>query len=300
MASKQKPGIKYFSQDSNHVLNTKVRLIFIEFDSHGPWVWECLKCEIYSKKGYYFDINNQDELMIFASDVCKKPVSLVKEIINSCIRRELFDRSVFDAWGVLTSDRIQNNYLDGTRETRKKNYGIDLFVEFLLIEIGENEKSITLKSVKNPQYRETVEKYRESLNNSRENADKVDKSKEDESKLNNFYVRDTVFEDSILNFFGIGLLQHHEKHAEYLNECCAAQFYAGHLDYFQKQCLDYQEYIALIGSSFRTNFYKFFGSQKEKFEDGTWQSENWAQKTLDRSGVPKKESASTRKPVQMD
>lgn len=157
MAREDKPGIKYFSQDSDHVLNDKIKLLFIEFDSHGPWVWECLKCEIYSKKGYYFDVNDPDKLMIFASDVCKKPVSLVKEIIGGCIRRELFDKRVFDTFAVLTSDRIQKNYLDGNREKRKKGYGIQLIADYLLIEIGQNERSITFYRLKDKFSRERSE-----------------------------------------------------------------------------------------------------------------------------------------------
>jgi len=276
MANKNKPGIKYFSQDSNHVQNKKVKLLFNEFDSHGPWVWECLKCEIYEKKGYYFDINDPDELMLFASDVCKKQVSLVKEIINGCVRRGLLDETVFNTFKVLTSDRIQFNYLDGTREPRKKGYGIDLIEEYLVINIPPNEKSINIISLKN-------EFSREKQENSREKPHKLDKSREEESKSEECYTRDEGFELSVLKFFGFNQNANPDK-VSLVSECCRALVNSAHYDYFKTQFGFYSAFIPLIGTRYKHSFYKFLGKQENCFLDGVWNAENWEQKLADEKG----------------
>lgn len=268
MANKNKPGIKYFSQDSDHVLNKKVKLLFNEFDANGPWVWECLKCEIYGKKGYYFDISDTDELMLFASDVCKKQVSLVKEIINGCVRRGLFDETVFNVFKVLTSDRIQNNYLDGTREPRKKGYGIELINEYMLIDIGQNERAITIIRLNDAFSRENEEKSREKL-------DKVDKSKVEEIRAEKVYTRDEIFENEVIKFFGFNILGNYHRQQKMLEECCAALFFSDMLDHFKNQFFFFKKLRSAGNQKYKGSFENFLGKQEKKFEDGNWNKENW-------------------------
>lgn len=282
MANKSKPGIKYYSKDSNNVLNKKIKLLFAEFDSHGPWVWECLCCEIYEKKGYYFDINDPDELMLFASDVCKKPVSLVKEIINGCVRRGLFDEPVFNMFKVLTSDRIQSNYLDGTREPRKKSYGINIIKEYWIIEIGENEKAINVISI-NSKF------SRENLNFSQEKVSKVEEIKLDEIRAEEVYTRDEGFELKILKFFNFNQIANPDK-MRLISECCLALVNSGQYEYFVSQFGFYSEFTELIGLKYKHSFYNYLGKQDERFQNGAWNAENWEQKLREekkKAGVPK-------------
>lgn len=142
MSRKPDPGIKYFPMDANHVTNNKLKLLINEFDSHGYWIYQCMNCEIASKKGYYFDLNNEDDLILFASDICKKPVALVRDVLAACIRRGLYDKVVFEAYNVLTSDRIQSNYLEAKKELRRKGYVLKIISNYWII---EREKSETLK-----------------------------------------------------------------------------------------------------------------------------------------------------------
>lgn len=264
--------------------NKKVKLIFNEFDSHGPWVWECLKCEIYEKKGYYFDISDPDELMLFASDVCKKPVPLVKEIINGCVRRGLLDESVFNTFKVLTSDRIQFNYLDGTREPRKKGYGIELINEYLVIEIPITEKSITRISLKD-------RFSREKSTFSQEKVYKEDKSRQDEIKSEECYTRDDVFELSVLSFFGFNQIANPDK-LRLISEFCRTLVNSGQYDYFKTQFSCYCEFIPLIGLKYKNKFSNFLGKQENKFQDGAWNAENWEQKLADEKSKGSQKSKS--------
>ncbi|MXV16850.1 DUF4373 domain-containing protein [Hufsiella ginkgonis] len=168
MARKADAGIRYYPMDSDHVSNKKVKLLVTEFDSHGYWIYQCLLCEIARDKGYFFDTTDRDNMILFASDVCKKPVSLVDEVIKGCVRRNLFDKTVFDMFGVLTNDRVQENYLEAKKELIKKGYMLKLFKEYWVIDFVKNGDRIAYISLKNDSSREESDNSRENTDSSRE------------------------------------------------------------------------------------------------------------------------------------
>lgn len=144
MGRRAEPGIGYYPRNVDMVQHKKIKLLFQEFDSHGPWIFDCLLSEIYSDKGYFLDISDKDSIALFASDVCKKPVSLVNQVIIGCVRRKLFDQRVFDLFKILTSDRIQNNYVDATSERRRKGTKIEIRGDILLIPFDEGWQNVVL------------------------------------------------------------------------------------------------------------------------------------------------------------
>jgi hypothetical protein len=81
--------------EADHTQHPKVRLLFNEFGSDGYWIWSCLLDRIYKAKGYYFDTRDVDDLELFASDVCKKPLTQVLDVIKGAVRRDLFNKSNF-------------------------------------------------------------------------------------------------------------------------------------------------------------------------------------------------------------
>lgn len=141
---KAEPGIPYYPCLSDHTEHEKIRSLVAEFDSHGYWVYKCLLDRIYKRKGYYMEFTDKSLMEQFAKDVCKKQVSLVDEIIAGCIRRSLFDMGVSDSFGVLTSDRIQENYLWATKDRRAKGTMLTFYAEYLLVNI-EGEKNIIVR-----------------------------------------------------------------------------------------------------------------------------------------------------------
>ncbi len=178
-----KNGINYFPFESNTVFNKRVKLLFNEFDSHGPWIWFCLLNKIYSECGYYYDLTDKEEYDLFCSDVCKKQVSVVDEIVKGCIRRGLFDESVFNTFGILTSDRIQKNYIDATRDRRKKGSIIELEKSIWLIEIPAKEINFRLKTGNTKEFPGKNENSRENFEDSQENiSQKRRKEKRREEK----------------------------------------------------------------------------------------------------------------------
>lgn len=130
--------------DCDHIHNKKVRLLLFEFKADGYWIWCCLVAEGYRTNGYYYDVNNRESLELFATDVCKMRVSVVDEVIAGCVRRGLFDKVVFDMFGILTSVHQQETYVKATKERRKKGTNIVMKQDYLLIAIPEFEGNITI------------------------------------------------------------------------------------------------------------------------------------------------------------
>jgi hypothetical protein len=147
MGRKTEPGISYYPMKANHLTNDKLRLLYNEFRADGYWIWSCLVARIYEDRGYYMDVEDEDKLELFATDVCKMQVSLVKEVINGCVRRGLFDKSVFDAFKILTSDRIQLNYIEATSERRRKGTEITIIDEIMLVEMDEAWKNLIVTGI---------------------------------------------------------------------------------------------------------------------------------------------------------
>ena len=135
MARKYSPGIDYYPTDVEMVRHKKIKLLFNEFDSHGPWVLHCLHAEIYRDKGYYMETRDEDSFLLFAGDVCKKPLQLVRDVVAACVKRGLFSPEVYRDHGVLTSDRIQENYLHATAERRRKGTVMRMRGELVLVDL---------------------------------------------------------------------------------------------------------------------------------------------------------------------
>lgn len=183
MGRKAEPGIAFYRVNCDHVRNKKVRLLFNEFGSDGYWVWQCLLSAIYEGKGYYFNFKDKEALELFATDVCKKRVSLVEEIVAGCIRRSLFDQRVFDVFGVLTSDMIQEVYLDATAERRRKGTQVEIIENYFLLKQDESKRweSVVFVTEKNILPGKNGILPRNNSNNPRKNPQsKVEKSKEEE------------------------------------------------------------------------------------------------------------------------
>lgn len=186
------PGLARYQMDTDHIHNKKVRLLISEFDSNGYWIWNCLISEGYRTNGYYYDCNDKDELELFALDVCKKQVSLVREVIAGCIRRGLFDKTVFDMFGILSSPRMQDMYIHATKERRKKGTTVKLHEDYLLIPIAQDEVNITILPRTN-----LINPRTKAKNPGTSTHSKVEYSKEDVLDSNSITGKE-VKEDSVL------------------------------------------------------------------------------------------------------
>jgi hypothetical protein len=131
-----KPGISFYRKDSGHIRNKKVRLLFNEFGGDGYYVWCCLLDYGYEKWGYFFDTTDAEELELFASDFCKIKLTTIREVIAGCLRRGLFDKAVFEAFGILTCEMMQETYIIATAERRQKGSVFEMQSDWLKIDLS--------------------------------------------------------------------------------------------------------------------------------------------------------------------
>ncbi|WP_270487845.1 DUF4373 domain-containing protein [Butyricimonas synergistica] len=132
MARPNKKGLDYFPVDVDMFETDDVALITSEFGAKADSVLIRLLCRIY-KNGYWCKWGD-DECSLF----CKLAGGIfvpnhVREIVAGCVRRSIFDKSVFNMFGVLTSKEIQEKYLRATLERKE----IEIVADYWLLDIPE-------------------------------------------------------------------------------------------------------------------------------------------------------------------
>ena len=143
MAGRQnKVGLDYFELDCH--MDEKVRLVQAEYGLKGFAVFVKLLQEIYGGYGYYCEWT-QDRELLFASENGLNGGSqqLLGDIVEACIRRNIFSERLFKEYGILTSSGVQKQYLKAT----VKREVVELKKEFLLISVPVNRKNVVINSI---------------------------------------------------------------------------------------------------------------------------------------------------------
>lgn len=110
MARPIKQGVDYFPLDCH--MNDEMKLIQAEFGLVGYAVVIKLWQKIYSGKGYYTEWGRDVALMFAHANSVGGNV--VQEVVRSCLNRGIFDQRMFDDYGILTSDGIQERFAEAT------------------------------------------------------------------------------------------------------------------------------------------------------------------------------------------
>lgn len=135
MARPIKKGIDYFSHDVNMKEDIKIKLLRAKFGLTGYAVYNLLLEDIY-KNGYFLQLN-EDYVLIFSSEN-NIEVEQFESMVEFMISRQLFSEVVYNKYNVLTSKRIQSDFLHATikrTETTKINPKYD-------VELVNSEKTI--------------------------------------------------------------------------------------------------------------------------------------------------------------
>lgn len=166
-----KEGLDYFELDCH--LDEKMRLIQAEFGLKGFAVVVLLYKEIYGERGYYLPWDD-DRLLLFMSDngVAGGDKNLITEIIQACIRRDIFSKRLFDEYHILTSSGIQKRYLRATAKRGKS----EMKKEYLLL--GDANNSIS--SVNN-----SISDVNNSISDVRNTQRRVEKRRVEKSESKN-------------------------------------------------------------------------------------------------------------------
>ena len=139
-----KSGLDYFSLDVH--LDEKFELIEAEFGLKGFAVIVKLLQKIYGQHGYYCEWTEEIALLFSRNigycDDAEKGGNAVSEIVRAAIKRGIFDKTLYEKHGILTSEGIQKRYLEAT--SRRKEVSIKS--EYLLLCNTQNFKNVNILS----------------------------------------------------------------------------------------------------------------------------------------------------------
>ena len=159
-----KIGIDYFSHDTDMFSDLKIKLLKARHGLVGYAVYIRLLEELYREKGYYLQLN--DDVDILFCDENKLEYNVYILILDECLKNNLFNEKLYKKYNILTSLRIQCNYISAT-ERRKE---LKFIKEYLLVDPQEMLKS------------KEVDVIIESLNVDIPKQSKAKKSKEEKIK----------------------------------------------------------------------------------------------------------------------
>jgi hypothetical protein len=162
----QKTGLDYFSLDTDIELDDKIALIEAKYGSDGFTTIIKLFLKIYGDKGYYYEWNERSNL-IFSRRI-NIDYELINKIVNDAIEFDIFNKKMFKKYGILTSKRIQETYLEAT----KRRKIVELYKPYLMVNGGnvnisaenvniltENDDILKQSKVKESKVKESKDKY---------------------------------------------------------------------------------------------------------------------------------------------
>ena len=138
MAGKPKKRIDYAGWSVDIFSNdNKIDKLLDAQDWTGFGVYFYLCQMAFGGEGYYYEW----DYGLCASIARKMGGSInsgkVKETVKYCLRIDLFNKPLFDRWGILTSRGIQNSYLTVLKTKNRK--GTEIYKEYWLLDISKSE-----------------------------------------------------------------------------------------------------------------------------------------------------------------
>ena len=139
MARPTKAGLDYFPH--NCIPDQRMELIEAEYGLTGYAVIFKLYEKIFVEKGYFCEWTKDVALMFARKN--SVGVNVVSEIVNASLRRGIFDSSLYKKYSILTSEKIQEIYIEAT--ARRKQ--IFLYKEYLLADCTHFPKYVYINSI---------------------------------------------------------------------------------------------------------------------------------------------------------
>ncbi len=192
MARPLEKGIRYFSVDTNMLTDRKIQRVLHPFGAQSIAIILKLWSLGYEENGYYLTLDKNLAFDIaFAFRLEEK---YVNDVITACIEAEIFDKTMWDKYEILTSRRMQENFLNATK--KRKNVVIDKKYYLLT----EEETELSEEETEFPQEESTTNDKKEgetqqiilnqTISNNIDNditVDEEESAREDEHKSFDIY-----------------------------------------------------------------------------------------------------------------
>lgn len=121
--------LQYFPLDC--VMNDAMKLLEAEFGLTAFAVVVKLWQKIYAGRGYYCEWTREVAL-VFAHE-CGLGANVVSEIVAAAFKRGIFDKGMYDKYGILTSDGIQKRYFEAVKRRKR----VEADERFLLVTLAK-------------------------------------------------------------------------------------------------------------------------------------------------------------------
>ena len=171
-------GISYYPMDVNFLDDTKFGFIDAKFGAEGVVIILRLWQLIYNDKGYYCEWD-EDQAVLFARRYgYGKKGNEVQSIVEEALKRGIFNKTMYDQFGILTSRRIQDVY----REAVKRRSSCEIKSEYNLISTTSGTKNCMQKEENCMQKEENCQ---QGADKTSKNADNFSQNKINKNKINN-------------------------------------------------------------------------------------------------------------------
>lgn len=139
--AKLKVALDYFP----HAEATRLlQMVYAEFKEKGYAIAQTLFEEIFMRgSGYFCEWNDDVALMFIQQPQFSVGVNAVSEVLNAMFRRGLLSVDMYERYGILTSEEIQEVYF--TAVTRRKK--VIAIKEYLLINIDKISDNVNIISL---------------------------------------------------------------------------------------------------------------------------------------------------------
>ena len=141
MARQTKRGLDYFSHDVTMFNDPKIKIIKAKHGLIGYAIYIRLLELIYDEHGYYINID-EDFNILFVDDN-NIDLNVYINVLNDCIERGLFCSKIYKKYNVLTSERIQKNYMDATI----RRQSVDMAKEYLMVNADILNDNVNINSL---------------------------------------------------------------------------------------------------------------------------------------------------------
>ncbi len=131
MGRQIKEGLDYHPVYVDFEENDKISLLLSEHGMLGEIVLQRLWRSIYRNKGYYYEFGSDECLLLSRRIGYGLRSQEIMEVVEACLRRNIFSMKLYKTYGILTSRRIQEIYLNATVE----RIMVKIDIRYLLINL---------------------------------------------------------------------------------------------------------------------------------------------------------------------
>ena len=175
-----KAGLFYFPMSCDFFAQKEILYIKAHFGAKGLYIVQRILCEIYSKNGYFTRLTDDDCIILQEEWGCQISAGLIQEVIAESVKRGFFNKSIFDKFGILTSEGIQRDYI----RCKQKSDVIYIKEEYWLLD-NTNRKDVPASILKKIAFN-TNDSGKKSNDSGKKSNDsgKIKQRKENEIKEN--------------------------------------------------------------------------------------------------------------------